>query len=126
MRIFAVFFLMGIAVLSQAAEWGSVSQISNNVREIDKVSVKGTKPVLTFTSRHVVADVGEYRVGRNNVKYLVMEQRVDCAKRTIGVLSSEAQRDDGSSISKQLLSGQEDNPVLVGSVDDDILKFVCG
>lgn len=125
MRILAMFFLMGIATLSLAAEWVPVSQISNNVREIDKASIKGTKPVLTFTSRHVVADAGEYRVGRNNVKYLVMEQRVDCTKRTVAVLSSEAQRDDGSSISKQILSGQDDNAVLAGSVDEDILKFIC-
>lgn len=125
MRILAMFFLMGIATLSLAAEWVPVSQISNNVREIDKASIKGAKPVLTFTSRHVVADAGEYRVGRNNVKYLVMEQRVDCTKRTVAVLSSEAQRDDGSSISKQILSGQDDNAVLAGSVDEDILKFIC-
>lgn len=126
MRILAVFFLLGVASLLQAAEWVAVSQISNNVREIDKGSIRGAKPVMTFTSRHVVADAGEYRVGRSNVKYLVMEQRLDCAKRTVGVLSSEAQRDDGSSISKQLLSGQNDNEVLAGSVDEDILKFICG
>lgn len=126
MRLFVALFLTSFAVFSHAADWVQVSQISNNVREVDRESIKGDKPVLAFNSRHVVADAGEYRVGRNTVKYLVMEQRIDCSKRTILALSSEAQRDDGSSISKQILSAPEYNPILPGSVDDDILKFVCG
>ncbi|MBS4096976.1 MAG: hypothetical protein KGZ83_09100 [Sulfuricella sp.] len=126
MRVLAIFFLVGIATFSNAAEWVEVSRISDNTREVDKGSIKGDKPVIAFTSRHVVADSGELKVGRNNVKYMVMEQRVDCAKRTIVVLSSEAQREDGTSISKQRLVGQDDNSVVTGSVDDDILKFVCG
>lgn len=109
----------------QAAEWVQASQISDNFREVDKSSIRGAKPQLTFTSRHVINDAKELRIGREVVKYLVMEQRVDCAKRTTVVLSSEAQRADMSVITRQKLAGQVDVPVLEGSVDEDVLKFVC-
>lgn len=109
----------------QAAEWVQASQISDNFREVDKSSIRGNKPQLTFTSRHVINDEKELKIGRQVVKYLVMEQRVDCAKRTTVVLSSEAQRADMSVIARQKLVGQEESPVLEGSVDDDVLKFVC-
>ncbi|MDP2154539.1 MAG: hypothetical protein Q8J61_00950 [Sulfuricella sp.] len=109
----------------QAAEWVQASQISDNFREVDKSSIRGAKPQLTFTSRHVINDANELKIGRQIVKYLVMEQRVDCAKRTTVVLSSEAQRADLSVITRQKLVGQEDVPVLEGSVDEDVLKFVC-
>lgn len=126
MRGFTVLFLMMVAAVGHAAEWVAVSQISSNVREVDKDSIKGGKPTLTFNSRHVVAAVGEYRIGRNDVKFLMLEQRLDCTKNTITVLGSEAQRADGSLISKQNFAAPVDNPVLAGSVDDDVLKFVCG
>ncbi len=126
MRGFTVLFLMMVVAVGHAAEWVAVSQISNNVREVDKDSIKGSKPTLIFNSRHVVAEAGEYRIGRNDVKFLMLEQRLDCAKNTITVLSSEAQRADGSLISKQNFTAPTDNPVLAGSVDDDVLKFVCG
>lgn len=109
----------------QAAEWVQASQISNNFREVDKSSIRGAKPQLTFTSRHVINDAKELKIGREVVKYLVMEQRVDCTKRTTVVLSSEAQRADMSVITRQKLAGQVDVPVLEGSVDEDVLKFVC-
>lgn len=109
----------------QAAEWVQASQISDNFREVDKSSIRGAKPQLTFTSRHVINDAKELRIGREVVKYLVMEQRVDCTRRTTVVLSSEAQRADMSVITRQKLAGQVDVPVLEGSVDEDVLKFVC-
>lgn len=109
----------------QAAEWAQASQISDNFREVDKSSIKGTRLQMSFTSRHVINDANELKIGRQVVKYLVMEQRVDCAKRTTVVLSSEAQRADMSVISRQKLVSQEESPVLEGSVDEDILKFVC-
>jgi len=109
----------------QAAEWVQASQISDNSREVDKSSIRGTKPQLTFFSRHVIHDANELKIGREVVKYLVIEQRVDCAKRTTVMLSSEAQRADMSVITRQKLVGQEDVPVLEGSVDEDVLKFVC-
>lgn len=122
----------GIIVLSlaasfpaQAAEWVQASQIGDNFREVDKSSIRGTKPQLTFTSRLVINDADELKIGHEAVKYLVMEQRSDCAKRTIAVLSSEAQRADRSVIAHQKLDGQDEGPVLKGSVDEDILKFVC-
>ena len=109
----------------QAAEWVQASQISDNLREVDKSSIRGTKPQLTFISRHVINDANELKIGREVVKYLVMEQRVDCAKRTTVVLSTEAQRSDMSVITHQKLVGQEEIPVLEGGVDEDVLKFVC-
>ncbi|MFA7239867.1 MAG: surface-adhesin E family protein [Sulfuricellaceae bacterium] len=118
--------LLGSADAALAAEWVQVSQISQNIREVDKTSIQGARPVLTFTSRHVIDDAAEFKVGRNSVKYLVMQQRVDCAKRTTAMLSTEAQRADMSTISKQKLMAQEDAPVLKDSVDEDVLKFVCG
>lgn len=125
MRFFLAVLWLGVAGAAQAAEWVPVSQISHNVREVDKSSIGGAMPLLSFTSRHVIDDAGEMSIGRQAVKYLVMEQRVDCAKRTTLMLSSEAQRADGSTISKQRLSVQEATHVLEGSVDEDILKFVC-
>ena len=109
----------------QAAEWVQASQISDNFREVDKSSIRGAKPHLAFTSRHVINDANELKIGRQVVKYLVMEQRVDCAKRTTVVLSSEAQRADMSVITRQKLVGQEESTALEGSVDEDVLKFVC-
>jgi len=109
----------------QAAEWVQASQIGDNFREVDKSSIQGAKPQLTFTSRHVINDAKELKIGREVVKYLVMEQRVDCAKRTTVVLSSEAQRADMSVITRQKLVGQEESPVLESSVDEDVLKLVC-
>ncbi len=125
MRFFLAVLCLGVAGVAQAAEWVPVSQISHNVREVDKSSISGAKPLLNFISRYVIDDAGELTVGRQAVKYLVMEQRIDCAKRTTLMLSSEAQRADGSTISKQRLSVQEATDVLEGSVDEDILKFVC-
>jgi len=109
----------------QAAEWVQASQISDNFREVDKSSIQGAKPLRTFVSRYVINDAKEFKIGREVVKYLVMGQRVDCAKRTTVMLSSEAQRADMSVISRQKLVGQEETPVLEGSVDEDVLKFVC-
>lgn len=126
MRFFMAILLLGGVTVVQAAEWVPVSQISGNVREVDKSSIHSAKPMLSFTSRHVIDDDKELSLGRNPVKYLVMEQRVDCAQRTILTLTSEAQRADGSTISKQRLLAQEAVSVLAGSVDEDILKFVCG
>lgn len=125
MRLFIAVLLFGLGTFAQAAEWVLVSQISNNIREVDKSSIRGVKPVLNFTSRHVIDDAEEFKVGRNVVKYLVMEHQVDCAKRSTVVLSNEAQRADGSKISKQQLVAQEPNAVLQGSVDEDVLTFVC-
>jgi hypothetical protein len=110
---------------AQAAEWVQASQISDNFREVDKSSIRGAKPQLTFISRLVINDARELKIGREVVKYLVMEQRVDCTKRTTVMLSSEAQRADMSVITRQKLVGQEESPVLEGSVDEDVLKVVC-
>lgn len=126
MRHIVMLGLLGISCVAQAAEWVQVSQISQNVREVDKTSIQGTRPLLTFSSRHVIEDAAEFKVGRNSVKYLVMQQQVDCAKRTTVMLSTEAQRADMSTISKQKLIAQEAVPVLKDSVDEDVLKFVCG
>jgi hypothetical protein len=109
----------------QAADWVLVSQISNNVREVDKSSIRGQKPLLEFISRHVIDDADEMKVGRQSVKYLVMEQRIDCEKRTILLASSEAQGANGVTIAKQRLFAQEATAVLDGSVDEDVLKYVC-
>lgn len=125
MRLLMAILLLGGAAVIQAAEWVPVSQISHNVREVDKSSIRGSKPLLNFTSRHVIDDANELSVGRHAVKYLVMDQRVDCAKRTNLMLTSEAQRADGSTISKQQLLAQEAVGVLEGSVDEDVLKYVC-
>lgn len=126
MRLIVMLGLLGISSVASAAEWVPVSQISHNVREVDKTSIQGAQPLLTFTSRHVIDDANEFKVGRNSVKYLVMQQQIDCAKRTTVMLSTEAQRADMSIISKQMLVAQDAVPVLKDSVDEDILKFVCG
>jgi len=125
MRRIIMLALFGSVGTALASEWVQVSQISLNVREVDKTSIHGTRPLLNFTSRHVIEDAAEFTVGRNSVKYLVMQQRVDCAKRTTLMLSTEAQRADMSTISKQQLMAQEAVPVLKDSVDEDVLKFVC-
>lgn len=125
MRFFMAILMLGCVTAAQAVEWVEVSQISHNVREVDKSSIRGAKPVLSFTSRHVIDDANELKVGHHAVKYLVMEQRVDCTKRTTLMLSSEAQRADGSAISKQQLLASEAVGVLEGSVDEDVLKYVC-
>lgn len=124
--MFGLLALFGGSSVALAAEWVQVSQISHNVREVDKTSIQGARPILNFISRHVIDDANELKLGRHSVKYLVMTQRVDCAKRTTVVLSTEAQRADMSMISKQTLVAQEETPVLKDSVDEDVLKFVCG
>ena len=108
LRCCAGVFVLGLAANFpvQAAEWVQASQISDNFREVDKSSIRGAKPQLTFFSRHVIHDANELKIGREVVKYLVMEQRVDCAKRTTVMLSSEAQRADMSVITRQKLIGQ--------------------
>ncbi len=121
----AVMFGFAVVFSAQAAEWVQVSKISDNIREVDKSSIHGAKPQLTFTSRHVIDDASELRVGHEAVKYLVMEQRIDCGKRTTVMLSSEAQRADMSRIDRQELVAENESPVLEGSVDEDVLKFVC-
>lgn len=126
MRLIVMLGLLGISSVAQAAEWVQVSQISNNIREVDKASIQGTKPLLTFTSRHVIDDANEFTVGHQSVKYLLMQQQVDCAKRTTVMFSTEARRADMSVISKQALAAPEEAPVLKDSVDEDVLKFVCG
>lgn len=125
MRFFMMVLLSLAGTGVHAADWALVSQISNNVREVDKSSIRGQKPLLNFTSRHVIDDTNEMKIGRQPVKYLVMEQSVDCEKRTILLSSSEAQGADGKTITRQRLFAQEANTVLDGSVDEDILKFVC-
>lgn len=125
MRFFMTVLLLFVVTGGHAAEWVLVSQISNNVREVDKSSIRGQKPLLDFTSRHVIDDTNEMKIGRNPVKYLVLEQRIDCEKRTVLLASSEAQGADGNTITRQRLFAQEATAVLVGSVDEDILKFVC-
>lgn len=123
--------VLGLAVLgfsvslAHAAEWVKVSEISNNSREVDKSSIQGTKPKLTFTSRHMIEDSKEFKIGREAVKYIVLKQTMDCDKRTTLVLTSEAQRADSSLISRQNLLHQQETAVLANSVDEDILKFVC-
>ena len=77
--LLGLFWLLGNGG-SQAAEWVPVSQISQNIREVDKTSIQGTRPSLAFTSRHVIEDAAELTLGRHSVKYLVMWQRVDCTK----------------------------------------------
>ena len=125
MRFFMAVLLLLAGTGVQAADWVLVSQISNNNREVDKSTIRGQKPVLGFTSRHVIDDANELKIGRQPVKYLVMEQTVDCEKRTILLSSSEARGVDGNTITKQRLFAQEANVVLDGSVDEDVLKFVC-
>ena len=125
-KMLGLLALFGSSSVALAAVWVQVSQISHNVREVDKASIQGAQPILNFTSRHVIDDANELKLGRHSVKYLVMRQRADCAKRTTVVLSTEAQRADMSMISKQTLVAQEETPVLKDSVDEDVLKFVCG
>lgn len=126
MRVILAILLLASAAAVQATQWVAVSQISNNVREVDKDSIQGNGPQKTFTSRHVVAEAGEYRIGRQAVKYLVMEQRIDCAKRTILVLASEARNAEDKTITRQVLSAQLENAILPGSVDEDVYIYVCG
>lgn len=118
--------VLGFSVsLAHAAEWVKVSEISNNLREVDKASIQGNKPKLTFISRHMINDEKEFRVGREKVKYIVVKQTMDCDKRTTLILTSEAQRADSSLITRQNLAAQQETAVVAGSVDEDILKFVC-
>lgn len=119
--------VLGLAVTcsAQAADWVSVIQLGNNVREIDKSSIAGTPPVITYATRHVFADVNEYLVGRRGVKYLVMTDRADCSKRTTSKLEVDAYDEKMALISKQMIQNPDAVVVTPESIEEAVLNYVC-
>lgn len=110
---------------AQAANWVSVIQLGNNVREIDKSSISGTPPVISYTTRHVFADLNEYLVGRKGVKYLVIAEKADCRKRTTSRIEVDAYDENMVLISKQAIKNPDEIVVTSGGIDEAVLNYVC-
>lgn len=113
------------AISAQAADWVSVIQIGNHVREIDRSSIKSAPPVVSYISRHVFGDLDEYRIGKHGIKYLVITSRADCTKRTTSKLTVEARSEKMDLISKETIQNPEDTVVSPDSIEEAELNYVC-
>lgn len=109
----------------QAAEWVPVIQVGDNVREIDRSSIAGTLPVVTYTARHVFGDLNEYRVGRRGIKYLLIMGKADCSRRTTSRLEVDAYDENMSLVSKQVIHDPDETMVAPESIEEAVLKEVC-
>lgn len=108
-----------------AAEWEPIKQGEDTVREIDMSSIEKKGAVLTFIARHTFAGKSEFKVGRREVKYLLITSRVNCGARTLAQLATEAYDEKMALISKQNIQQSQDNPVTPGSIDEGALNHVC-
>jgi hypothetical protein len=119
--------LTGALFSSQAlaAEWAPIKQEDHTVREIDTASIKKNGPVVTFTSRHTFVDRNEYKVGRREAQYLLIQSRANCGFRTLAQIATEAYDEKMVLISKQRIQQPQDLPVTKGSIDEGALNFVC-
>lgn len=119
-----LFGFFATAISAQAADWESVIQVGNHVREIDKSSIKSTPPVVTYVTRHVFDDLG-YRIGKVGIKYLVVAGKADCDKRTTSKLTVEARGEKMELISKQVMQDPENTVVSPDSIEESIFNYVC-
>lgn len=120
--ILCVALLGGQAV---AAEWTPIKRGDDTVREIDTASIKREGPAVTFTSRHTFVDRNEYKVNRNEAKYLVIHSRANCGFRTMAQLATEAYDEKEILISRQRIQRPQDLPVTPDSIDESALDIVC-
>lgn len=109
----------------EAADWVSVIQVGNNVREIDTTSIAGTRPVFTYVTRHVFGNLSEYRLAKRGIKYLVISSKSDCHRQTTARLAVDAYDENMSLVNKQTLVNQEETVVSPGSIEEAVLKYVC-
>jgi hypothetical protein len=112
-------------VSAYAGEWVVVSRVGENVREIDASSIARRGNVVSFTARNVFEEKGGYRVGRRDVKYLVIPSRIDCGKRTIATLGTEAYDEGMALITKSDIPNAEEAPISRDSVDERMFDYVC-
>lgn len=110
---------------AMAAEWVPIKQNEKTVREIDMSSMLKKGSVATFVARHTFADKNEYKVGRRDVKYLLMTSRVNCDSRTLAQLATEAFDENMGLISKQKIQLPQEDPVTQGSIDESALDLAC-
>lgn len=108
-----------------AADWTQVIQVGSDAREIDPASIAGTRPIYTYVTRHVFGDLDEYRIGKRNIKYLIISSKADCKHRTTARLTVDAYDENMSLISKQTLPDQEEIKVSPESIEEAVLNYVC-
>lgn len=127
LRVRTVVVVLGFAaaVSVQAADWESVIQVGDHVREIDKSSIKSSPPAVTYDTRHVFGDLDEYRIGKRGIKYLVIASKADCDKRTTSRLTVEARDEKMELINKQTILDPEDTVVSPDSIEESVLNYVC-
>lgn len=109
----------------QAADWTQVIQVGNDAREIDPASITGAQPIYTYVTRHVFGDLDEYRIGKRNIKYLIISSKADCKRRTTARLTVDAYDENMSLVSKQTLPNQEEITVSPESIEETVLNYVC-
>lgn len=108
-----------------AADWTQVIQVGSDAREIDPASIAGTRPIYTYVTRHVFGDLDEYRIGKRNIKYLIISSKADCKYRTTARLTVDAYDENMSLVSKQTLPDQEEIKVSPESIEEAVLNYVC-
>lgn len=124
---YAATAISSLAVIfsAQAADWASVIQVGNNVREIDTASIVGAPPVFAYVTRHVFGDLNEYRVGKRGIKYLVISSKADCRRQTTSRLAVGAYDENMSLVSKQSIQDPGETVVSPESIEEAVLKYVC-
>lgn len=123
--VFAAALGFTACIPAQAADWKQVIQIGKDAREIDPASIAGTLPIYTYVTRHVFGDLDEYRIGKRNIKYLVISSKADCRHRTTARLTVDAYDESMSLVSKQTLPHQEEIAVSPESIEEAVLNYVC-
>lgn len=121
----AAVFSIVVIFSAQAADWASVIQVGDNVREIDTSSIVGTPPVFAYATRHVFGDLNEYRIGKRGIKYLVISSKADCRGKTTSRLMVDAYDENMTLVSKQVIQKPEETVVSPESIEEAVLKYVC-
>ena len=123
--------LMGMSVglmlsaQALAAEWVPVKQGEDTVREIDRSSIKMNGSLVRFVARHTFVDRNEYKVGRREVKYLLITSLANCDARTLAQVAIAAYDESMDLISKQQIQLPPDNVVTPDSIDESALDYIC-
>ncbi len=126
-KLTLVGMLIGLmfGVQALAVEWVPIKQGEDTVREIDAASIKRNGQLVDFVARHTFVDKNEYRVGRREVKYLLITSRANCYLRTLDRLIVAAYDEKMELISKHENQLSPDNTVTRGSIDESSLEYVC-